>query len=279
MTVRIYNEFSANAGGDHGDLYSVSHAHADVTVDTWTKFSARVSIPAWESLWIGFKVREPSVGGYWRLDDVWFDLDEPLVNSCEELEYELRKRRRDVAALKHPPERYREVVLQALADAPPTLWVPSMDTLIATVDDERAYSLANVDSLKEPNQLLRVWLASDDGDQIEIGGWDTRDHGDFLYLYLDRQPPNPDWRLKIEYIRPHDAIDPNDREDVTTLDREWLLSRAMTLLLLEADPTYESAQMIQSDLASWDARRKTREAQIARRHPTAKYRCNVGLFR
>jgi hypothetical protein len=91
-----------------------------------------------------------------------------------------------------------------------------------------------------------------------------------LTLVLDEDPPEADRTILVKYILPHEALDCTDDEDETTLDREWLLARAMTLLLLEADPMLEDAGYIERELQRWDAVRQAREAEAGFWRPAAR---------
>jgi hypothetical protein len=195
-----------------------------------------------------------------------------LSGSCEDLTLELRKLRGDLAAVKHPLPRYKEAVNQAIREAPPSMWQEvNSNTLIHTVEDQYEYDLSGVDYLTRPFQVRNVYIEDDDGEPSEIGRWRIDSAGSALTLVLDSEPVELR-HVRIKYLSPWPALDCTDRDDTTALDREWIVFKAMTILLMEADPQREDPNWLAQQLTFRDAQRQAREGLVRKRSEPSQYR-------
>jgi len=233
--------------------------------DQWRNYEYEIYLPAMTDMdlkFIGYTNYD------YYLDEVVLEVVPSTPNTCQELCWELAKRRRDFGRLFHPEARYQEIVNQVIAEAPRSMWQRDVDTSLTTVLQQRRYSMAAITAITETRQVRRVFVEDPDGHDYEIGRWRVENDLGTLTLVLDEDPPAADRDLLIEYIAPHDTLDCTDDTDTTTLDREWLLARAMTALLLEADPQLEDPKLIAADLQRWDAIRQAREQEVGlRRRP------------
>jgi len=262
---------AAILSGDGTDTFCSLAVNLD-EADAWEVFSmALTGVPSDTSVRVQFSVADIFYNVYY-LDYV--ALDVISNNGCQSLALELMRRRRDLGAVKHAEERYREMVNRAIQEAPRSMWLRAADVSLATVANTRRYSLATVADITEPRQVFRVLMgdSSDEAHNLPIGRWEIEDDEGVLTLALDNDPPEAGRTLGLEYIYPHPALDCADAADVTTLDREWLLAKAMTCLLLEADPSLEPLDLIARDLAMWDAARSERERQQRTRRAPSKAR-------
>lgn len=134
--------------------------------------------------------------------------------------------------------------------------------------------MAGIAAIVAPDQVWQVFIddASDEAHELEIGRWFVEDDDGVLTLVLDNDPPDADRTITIYHIDPPSALDCEDEDETAEVDREWLLAKAMTILLTEADPTLESPEQIAQDLTIWDMRRQARERQEGRRWQPRKIR-------
>lgn len=182
----------------------------------------------------------------------------------ESLKEELRKRRRDVAEMIHNENRYEAALNTAIQDYPMKLWARKIDTSLATIADTTRYSLAGLTDLTGAGQVRRIWMEDRDGHDRRIGNWGIEDDEGALTLVLHKEPASASRTLTLEYrIPPTGLVHPWDE---TELDRQWILARATTNLLLEADST-EDPRGIDADLQRWDAVRQARERELLNQTP------------
>lgn len=250
--------------------WSLSHPAATTPKAVWLTFEDSFVMPAAETVYVEFYQAAPDQ--YWLVDDVALLYMGVDVSSCPDLSLELMHRRHDLGGIKHAEARYHAMVNRAIAEAPRTLWAQDVDTSLTTVAEQRRYSLAALTDITDTRQVLRVLVEGRDDHFYEIGRWRIENAAGVLTLVLDEDPPAADRTMRIEYILPHEALDCTDDTDVTSLDREWLLAKAMTLLLLEADPTLEDANLIGRQLQHWDQVRAGREVEVGRRPAPSKAR-------
>lgn len=176
---------------------------------------------------------------------------------------QLRNLRRDPVAIKHSDIAYEQAINRALAMAPRELWALVVDTSLTTVAEQRRYTLSAISAITEAGQLLRAWMEDSDGNDREIGGWEIEDNAGALTLVLDADPPEAGRTITVEYRgTPSELVYPWDSAGV---DPQWVLYKAMTLLLLEADTMLEDPNILAADLQRWDALRQQREAELNRR--------------
>jgi hypothetical protein len=231
----------------------------------WSYFSADVLLPPSTEMQAHFQ--QLAEDGAWYVDDV--SLQPIAVESgwnCENLALELMKRRNDLAGLKHGPERYHQVINQAIAATPRALWRMDQNEAIATLADTYRYSLAAVAGLSRPEQVVQVRYKASGGDvAVGFGPWGIEDDEGTLSLVI-AEPLAAGGTFQVSYLTPWSQLDCADLTDTTNLDAEWLLARAMTLLLAEADSllTGEDPAEVARDLQYWDAIRQAREQEIAR---------------
>jgi hypothetical protein len=233
--------------------------------DKWHRFSYDMVLPAALQYQVTF---------YAALNARTFYLDEVSLaslpadsGSCSELALELAIRRSDIGMVKHAERRYQEAVAQAMREAPIFMWPTAIDTSLTTVDDQRRYSLAGITDLDERDQLRAVWVEDDDDEHYyQRGRWHVEDDEGTLTLVFQEDPDDADLTIKLEYYPTIAALDCTDQTDTTDLDRDWLIARAMTLLLLEADPQLEDPTWLAAMLNTWDLKRQSREAQLRPRN-------------
>jgi len=94
--------------------------------------------------------------------------------------------------------------------------------------------------------------------------WQVISTGSF-HLAFDEKPPEANRPVLLEYVAPYAQL--SSDTDATTIDKTWLLSRAMTLLILEADPAVEPPELLAQQLAYWDNLRQTREQELMNQLP------------
>lgn len=176
----------------------------------------------------------------------------------------LRNLRRDPVAIKHSDYAYESAINRAIQDAPMSFWQPQVDVSVSTVADQRRYALS-LTGLTQPNQVRRVWMDDVSDYDLPLGRWQVEDDGGVLTLVLDSDPPEAGRVLSIEYLAPGSLL--VYPWDSTTLDVEWLLARAMTLLLLDADPQIEDPNLLGQQLTYWDALRQNRERELVNQTP------------
>ncbi len=185
---------------------------------------------------------------------------------------ELKNRRSDIGGLKHAHARYLEVANQAIREYPLMLRGPLIiDTSILTTEGVRRYDLSTVVGLTGAEQVRRLWMDDDDGNDVPIGRWEIQSSGGILALVLDEDPPEAGRTITIEWsCRPTEVTEVTQ----TDLDRDWLCAKAMSLLLLEADPSIEEPAYITNQIMLWDQLRQGREAELLRqnRAPARKVR-------
>jgi hypothetical protein len=146
------------------------------------------------------------------------------------------------------------------------------DESLVTVEDQRLYSLAGLPRVTGPKQAQRLFMADIDGHFLPIGRWEIhQDTSGDLVLALDGDPEGAR-AMRLEYLAPWLAVDPDDYADETGLDREWALCKGMTLLLMEASVEDKDPRLHLQELGAWDAKRQAREAQAAKRRRPAKAR-------
>ena len=202
------------------------------------------------------------------LDDVSFaTLTTDSTGSCGELAWELANLRADRAMVKHPESRYQAAVAQAMREAPIHIWPTDINTSLTTVDEQRRYALAAITDLDEVRQLLSVWMEdTDDGHFYQRGRWHVEDDAGTLTLVFHEDPDEAWLTIRLEYAPTMAALDCADPTDTTNLDRDWLIARAMTVLLLEADPQIEDPAWLMAQLNTWDLKRQARESQLRPKH-------------
>lgn len=177
-----------------------------------------------------------------------------------ELRAGLQVRRRDPVFFLHTEGEYNRAINKALRDAPRALWRVEVDASLSTVAETRRYDLAALGGLETGDQVRALWVEDANGDYNQMGRWQVEDDDGTLTLVLDRDPWDADLGMQLEYLRPHAEL-ADDTTDAT-MDADWLLARAMTLLLVEADREQEPVELIQRDLQLWDAIRQTREQEL-----------------
>ena len=252
--------------------YSASHVPAAYVTDKWLEVNATFNVPATVAIKIQIGVAKDTTGFKWRVDNVSLEEADIASGSCEDLTLELRKRRADLGAIKHPLARYKDAVNQAIRECPRSMWQETWDESVVTVDDVRKYDLSALSGLTESRQVSGVWMETEavDGRFLPIATWRVEDAGTFCYLVLDDDPPEGR-KLRIRYLLAPAELDCDDRANVTIVDRDWLLAAAMTTLLMEADPTREDANWLAQQLSIWDAKRRAREAQVMHRRTDEVY--------
>ena len=122
--------------------------------------------------------------------------------------------------------------------------------------------IAAVTAITQRAQVRTVWMEGSDDHFYPIGRWHVEDELGTLTLVLDENPPEAGRVLRIESLRAHEELDCGDYDDVTTLDRQWILAKAATILLLEADPSVEDASYLAAEIQRWDMVRQGREAEL-----------------
>jgi PKD repeat protein len=233
----------------------------------WVDYSAIVELPDISPAYFVFESIEADGSLY--IDSVEM---EPLPEElCPGLVHEVQKRRRDPNTTKHPEERYKEVVTQAVNRSPSSLWQTDYVD-IKTESDQYWYQLES--AVQKPEHVKRVLvhrIVGTDTEEEVIGRW-TTEFGQDGYVYLQLDEPTYDGCiLRVEYAQYPDF--PACTYAITLpIDREWVLCRATTLLLMEADPVLEPPELIERDLQYWDAKRVAREAEVVPRPRTARAR-------
>ena len=228
----------------------------------WERYSGRFRALAGNTIALRFdNASVPTPNSYWYLDDIFVGEADDLT-SCESLVLELAKRRRDPSFTKHPRWRYEELVNQAISETPRCLWRLEVDDSLLTVEETRRYSLAGLVDLERRDQVVRAWMEDTEGHFLELADWWAEETTAGVTLALDEDPPEADRTIRVEYLRPHAALDCTDESDLTTADRQWVLARAMVLLLLEADADIEPPQLLQAELQRWDQVRAGRETEL-----------------
>jgi hypothetical protein len=255
-----------------GNVYFANSYSGAQFTNTWLDVSERFAVKQGASLKILFSVVADASVNRWRIDDVGLDVADPSVNSCDELAQEMRRLRHDMMSRKHAPRRYKEIVNQALADAPMTVWQLVKDESVTLYEGELEYDLGGLASLTNHAQVLRLWQEDADTDFHQIGHWEILDVEGYCVLMLDTDPIYDGGTLRLEYLKPWDQLDTTDPTDTTACDREWLLAKAMTLLYMEANIKEESEKWIMGQVQAWDDARKKREAKIGHRRPVGKVR-------
>jgi hypothetical protein len=167
----------------------------------------------------------------------------------------------------HPQARYQGAINQAIRESPSFVWPTSIDTSITTVADQRRYALSGVTDLVDRDGLRKVWVEDDDDAHFyERGRYHIEDDAGTLTLVFHEDPDAAGLTVRLEYYAEAAELDCADPTDTTALDREWLLARAMTLLLLEADPRMEDPGWLTNALNTWDMKRQAREQQLRPQH-------------
>jgi len=250
-------------------------------VDTWQTESAPFVMPISATCKIWFST-PLGAADYVYVDSISLTSVDYAPTTRQGMLWELQKRRRDWGSVKHATERYLEIINFALAQAPMNLWRVDTDISVLSVADTTDYRLASLAAITNPRQVRRVWLHDGEtpGQYNQLGNWTVEEDWAGtplireLHLVLDEAPGTAGRIIKIEYYRPHDEL--TDDSDVSTLiDWEWLMAKAMTLLLLEADPSFEPFEQMERDLKYWDAKRMEREALIMPRSPAGKVRTAI----
>lgn len=195
------------------------------------------------------------------IDDIKLFFLDPLDMSAEGLARELQRRRRDPVGIYHEYHRYRQIVNEAIAQAPRRLWKHAIDTSLSTTEDVRRYSLSTLTDIATPDQVLRVWLENSDGNDVPIGRWYVEDNAGSLTLVLDEDPGDA-LTITLEYDYPYEYLDTTAYTDETDLDRQWLVAKAMSLLYAEADPALEPMDIISLQMRTWDQMRQGREQEL-----------------
>ena len=191
------------------------------------------------------------------------------TNSCAYFVKELRSRTRDFHQLHWTETRYRGAVNQAIREAPRALWLVDIDTSITTVDDTRRYALAALTTITKPDQVQRISLEGSDDHYYPLGRWHVEDDAGTLTLVTHENPPDEDLTIRIEYVKPWTVLDCTGT-GTTALDPDWLIAKAMTVLLLESDPSLVDAAWLTFQLQVWDAQRFQDELLAGRRRPASK---------
>jgi len=273
MRVQIYNVGISPSYLDYYYKYD--------TVDTWKTESSAFVMPPSTNIRI-YLSTPLAVGDYVYVDSISLTSAAYAPATRQGLMWELQKRRRDWGSVKHVSTRSLEIINFALAQAPMRLWRVDEDITTLSVADTTRYSLAALTAITNPRQVRRVWLHDGEtpGAYDQIGRWTIEEDWAgtpltrTLYLVLDEAPATAGTIIKIEYFRPHDEL--TDDEDYAVLiDWEWIIAKAMTLLLLEADPTLEPPEQIERDLRYWDQQRAQREVLVMPRPPAGKVRTRI----
>jgi hypothetical protein len=246
----------------------VNHAPYLHTLGEWHQFSFDLNLPVSESVLIYFEAQAQVM--HFHLDHVSL-ASIPDEDSCRELAMELALYRNDPAMLKHSYRRYRAAVNEAIREAPRSLWRMTQDISLTTAEDTRRYTMALITTLEDAHDLRLVEIEGADGHYQPVGRWWVEGPPGDLTLRLD-ETPTPDRTIMLHYVRRPDELDCEDEDDTTWLDREWLLAKAMTLLLLEADRQLEDPRHLSEQLQLWDGKRQAREAQEGRRWGPEKVR-------
>lgn len=276
-SVAVHPDFSVSLWDGVSHWLEESYARPEEFEDkfgTWMSYAYDIILPVDTVVTITFEFDGGDVDKVY-LDDVSLENLGDLVN-CAELTWELKKRRQDWGATKHHDTRYQELLNQAIREAPRSLWRRDVDTSLVTIEETRRYSLAALTEITEARQVRRVFVEASDEHEYEIDRWQVENDLGTLTLVLDEDPAAADRTIRLEYVRAHDTLDCTDLTDTTLVDREWLLARAMVLLLMEADPTLEDPRWLANQLQIWDATRQAREGQAALRPRPRKARSNPG---
>lgn len=174
-----------------------------------------------------------------------------------ELKQALQLRLGDPGSLKHPPARYEEAINKAVREWPRRLWLTQVDTSLTTADETKRYALAGLTDLDNPGQMLRVWIDDEDSNPHQIGRWEVEDDKGTLTLVLDDDPTEASLTITLEY-----QVPPAWSGGSIDLDFDWIVAKAATALLLEADPDLEDPRLVQADIERFDAMRQAREADL-----------------
>lgn len=196
-----------------------------------------------------------------------------MAMNREEVREELKKSRRDFGGMLHDDARYNEVIDEAVRKVPQNLWLVDVDASVSTSAEVRRYDLSAIADLSNPGQVRRIFLEDSQGDNREIARWQIEGTvAGTVTLELDNDPPEGGRDFRIEYLRPH-AVATGDVADLT-VDEDWLVCRAMVILLNEADPRYEPLDQTMTWLQYWDGKLRNREAELQRqlRTPAQKVR-------
>lgn len=193
------------------------------------------------------------------------------------LALELQKRALDLAQQKRPVSRYEEALNRAIALYPMILWPFEIDgSTLDTVKDQQEYDLSEISGLTTPAQVVRVWIDDSEDVRREIGRYEVWDNAGSLTLFLDEAPDDA-YDITLEFhVAPSALSGPTD---TTEVDDEWLLTRAMLLLLYEADLTAEDPQAIAMALQSWTAQLAQREMILFRQRTRRVRRARTTAWR
>jgi hypothetical protein len=149
---------------------------------------------------------------------------------------------------------------------------------IVTVDETRRYALTALAAyLTDARQVTRVWIEDEDEDEkahFEIGRWWIEQSGSTFFLVLGEDPVDAGRTIRIEYMRRPTALLFGTEPTYTNLDPEWVTAKAMTLLLLEAEPERpgEDLNSLMQQIQMWDLKRMAREQATGRRTPSRQMR-------
>ncbi len=182
-----------------------------------------------------------------------------LDKSCRHFAWELRKRAQDWAALRWPEERYHSAVNEAIRLAPVCFWPDEVDVTLTTVEDTRRYSLAALTDIDDTEQVTRIWLDGTDDHDYPLGGWFIEDDAGVLTLITDRTHA-ADLTIRLEYKVPWAELSCSATATGTTqLEEDWIVNRAMVILLEQNDPGIHDAALAAESLAYY--RQRVRELE------------------
>jgi hypothetical protein len=177
-----------------------------------------------------------------------------IEHSCEYYVWELRKRSRDWATLKWTEERYQRAVGEAIRQAPLCFWPRDIDTSLTIVEDTRRYALAGLTDIDDPEQVERIWLEGSDDHFYPLSGWFVEDDAGTLTLVMDRTWTE-DRVIRMEFRVPHAQLSCSATATGTTgLEEDWLVAKAMTVLLEQADPELADPERTAERLAYYRQR-------------------------
>jgi hypothetical protein len=236
----------------------------------WHEVVGETILPVSTALTITFTVALGVDTSWWRIDDVCVDIQAPGWAARPELIEELRRLRHDAVMVKHTLQRYQSALNEALRTAPRKLWLTMIDDSLVTVADQVEYDLTTVSELLQRDWLTRVDIEDSDGNAQPTARYEVLDSEGDLTLVLDTAPTEDDLTIWLHFSLPHDPL--SDDVTMTSCNRDWLIAKAMTILLLEADPQDEGEQWLATQLNMWDAKRKSHEARLGKRRPAGKAR-------
>ena len=179
-----------------------------------------------------------------------------------ELKLELQKQSLDLGQAKRPEARYGEALNRALSFYPRILWALVVDgTTVDTTADTREIALSGISDISKADQVRRVWIDDSDGEKRLVARLEVQDNDGAITIVLDTAPDDA-YDVTVEYQKPPTAM--SGDSDNNTTDDEWLIAKAMSLLLVEADWTIEEAEKVLTQLAEQRQAAQDRERYLRR---------------